>query len=84
MIRLYALVEAIGAMLRDQERDFIDACSQDEVLTSRKYSGPGSEYLGELRTVMSEPGLRLVTKEHRRALRSNKQVTSLASANRGL
>ncbi|OAQ58403.1 transposase [Purpureocillium lilacinum] len=30
----------------------------------------GPVYLGELRTVMSEPGLKLVTKEHRRALRS--------------
>ncbi|KJZ70944.1 hypothetical protein HIM_09648 [Hirsutella minnesotensis 3608] len=70
MSHLYSLVEAIEAMLSDQERDFIDACSQDEVLTSRTYSGPGSEYLGELRTVMSEPGLKLVAKEHRRALRS--------------
>ncbi|KAJ6436373.1 C6 zinc finger domain-containing protein [Purpureocillium lavendulum] len=70
MSHLYSLVEAIEAMLSDQERDFVDACSQDEVLTSRAYSGPGSEYLGELRTVMSEPGLKLVTKEHRLALRS--------------
>ncbi|KJZ68574.1 hypothetical protein HIM_12036 [Hirsutella minnesotensis 3608] len=57
MSHLYSLVEAIEAMLSDQERDFIDACSQDEVLTSRTYSGPGSEYLGELRSVMSEPGV---------------------------
>ncbi|OAQ62573.1 transposase [Purpureocillium lilacinum] len=70
MSHLYSLVEAIEAMLKDQERDFIDVCSQDEVLTSHTYSGPGSEYLGELRTVMSELGLELVTKEHRRALRS--------------
>ncbi|OAQ60400.1 transposase [Purpureocillium lilacinum] len=42
----------------------------DEVLTSRTYSGPGSEYLGELRSVISESGLKLVSKEHRRALRS--------------
>ncbi|OAQ57749.1 transposase [Purpureocillium lilacinum] len=70
MSHLYSLVEAIEAMLNDQERDFIDACSQDEVLTSHTYSGPSSEYLGELRTVMSELGLELVTKEHRRALRS--------------
>ncbi|KAJ6436998.1 hypothetical protein O9K51_10535 [Purpureocillium lavendulum] len=59
MSHLYSLVEAIEAMLNDQERDFIDNCSQDEVLTSRTYSGPGSEYLGELRSVMSEPGLKL-------------------------
>ena len=70
MSNLYSLFEAIEAMLTDQERDFIDACAQDEVLTSGTYSGPGSEYLGELRTVMSEPGLRLITKQHRRALRS--------------
>ncbi|KAM4061906.1 MULE transposase [Hirsutella rhossiliensis] len=70
MSHLYSLVEAIEAMLGDQERDFIDNCSQDEVLTSRTYSGPGSEYLGELRTVMSEPGLKLIAKEHRQALRS--------------
>ncbi|KAK4077247.1 hypothetical protein Purlil1_12430 [Purpureocillium lilacinum] len=70
MSNLYSLVEAIEAMLSDQERDFVDACAQDEVLTSGMYSGSGSEYLGELRTVMSEPGLKLVTKEHRRALRS--------------
>ncbi|KJZ68513.1 hypothetical protein HIM_12097 [Hirsutella minnesotensis 3608] len=70
MSHLYSLVEAIEAMLGDQERDFIDNCSQDEVLTSRTYSGPGSEYLGELRTAMSEPGLKLIAKEHRQALRS--------------
>lgn len=70
MSHLYSLFEAFEAMLNDQERDFIDACSQDEVLTSRTHSGPGSKYLGELRTVMSEPGLKLVAKEHRRALRS--------------
>ena len=70
MSHLYSLVEAFEAMLADQEQDFIDNCSQDEVLTSRTYSGPGSEYLGELRRVMSEPGLKLIAKEHRQALRS--------------
>ncbi|KJZ69738.1 hypothetical protein HIM_10878 [Hirsutella minnesotensis 3608] len=70
MSHLYSLVEAIEAMLGDQERDFIDNYSQDEVLTSRTYSGPGSEYLGELRPVMSEPGLKFIAKEHRQALRS--------------
>ncbi|OAQ58559.1 transposase [Purpureocillium lilacinum] len=69
MSHLYSLVEAIEAMLADQEQDFIDNCSQDEVLTSRTYSGSGLEYLGELRTVMSEPGLKLI-------------VTSLAGADR--
>ena len=67
---LYGLVEAIEGMLADQERDFIDNCSQDEVLTGRVYSGPGSEYLGELRIVMSQAGLKLVAREHRRALKA--------------
>jgi hypothetical protein len=75
MSHLYLLFEAFEAMLNDQERDFIDACSQDEVLTSRTHSGPGSEYLGELRMVMSEPGLKLVAKEHRRALRSTRSTS---------
>ncbi|OAQ60413.1 transposase [Purpureocillium lilacinum] len=65
---LYGLVEAIEDMLRDQEQDFADNCSQDEVLTARTYFGPGSEYLGELRMVVSQPGLDLIAKEHRRAL----------------
>ncbi|OAQ60062.1 mutator-like element [Purpureocillium lilacinum] len=52
MSNLYSLFEAIEAMLTDQERDFIDACAQDEVLTSGIYSGPSSEYLGELLTVI--------------------------------
>ncbi|ODA77184.1 hypothetical protein RJ55_06811 [Drechmeria coniospora] len=47
MSDLYSLVEAIEAMVGDQERDFIDNCSQDEVLTSHKYSGAGSQ----LRTI---------------------------------
>ncbi|KJZ70653.1 hypothetical protein HIM_09973 [Hirsutella minnesotensis 3608] len=67
---LYGLVEAIEGMLLDQERDFIDNCSQDEVLTARKYSGPGSEYLGELRIVMSQPGLDILANEHRHYLKS--------------
>lgn len=32
---LYGLVEAIEDMLRNQERDFADNCSQDEFLTAR-------------------------------------------------
>ncbi|EFY95426.1 transposase [Metarhizium robertsii ARSEF 23] len=70
MSHLYGLVEAIEGMLSDQERDFLDNCSQDEVLTARAYSGPGSEYLGELRMVMSQPGLSLVAREYRYATRS--------------
>ena len=67
---LFGLVEAIEDMMADQERDFVDGCSQDEVLTARAHSGPGSEYLGELPTVMSRTGLGLITREHRRAFRS--------------
>ncbi|UKZ74791.1 hypothetical protein TrVFT333_002461 [Trichoderma virens FT-333] len=67
---LYRLVEAIEGMLIDQERGFIDICSQGEVLTAGSYSGPGSEYLGEFRMVMSQPGLDLLAKEQRRALKS--------------
>lgn len=70
MSHLYGLVEAIEGMLGDQEQDFSDNCAQDEVLTARAYSGPGSEYLGELRMVMSQPGLSLVAKEYRHAARS--------------
>jgi len=70
MSHLYGLVEAIEGMLGDQERDFLDDCSQDEVLTARTYSGPGSEYLGELRMVMSQPGINLIAREHRHALKS--------------
>ena len=70
MSHLYGLVEAIEGMLGDQGRDFLDKCSQDEVLTARAYSGPGSEYLGELRIVVSQPGLNLVAREYRYAARS--------------
>ncbi|KAK4068501.1 hypothetical protein Purlil1_13791 [Purpureocillium lilacinum] len=84
MSHLYSLVEAVEAMLKGQVRDFIDACSQDEVLTSRTYSGPGSEYLGELRSVMSEPGLKHVSKEHRRLKIDTKQDTFLAGSDRVL
>ena len=70
MSHLYGLVEAIEGMLGDQEQDFSDNCAQGEVLTARAYSGPGSEYLGELRMVMSQPGLSLIAKEYRHAARS--------------
>ncbi|OWT42543.1 mutator-like element [Pochonia chlamydosporia 170] len=70
MSNLYGLVEAIEGMLADQQQDFLDNCSQDEVLTARAYSGPGSEYLGELRMVMSQPGLSLLAREHRHAVKS--------------
>ncbi|KAM4063375.1 MULE transposase [Hirsutella rhossiliensis] len=43
MNHLFGLIEAIEGMLGDQERDFIDNCAQDEVLTTRTYSSPGSD-----------------------------------------
>ncbi|EXU94593.1 hypothetical protein X797_012335 [Metarhizium robertsii] len=63
----YGLVKAIEGMLTDQERDFVDNCSQDEVLTGRVYSGPGSEYLGELRIKeFSRPLVLLFLTQHLR------------------
>ena len=67
MSNLYRLVEAIQDMLADQERDFAEACAQDEVLTLRDHTGPGAEYLGELPKVISQKGLRLITSEYRAA-----------------
>ncbi|OAQ57846.1 transposase [Pochonia chlamydosporia 170] len=37
MSHLYRLVEAIQGMLEDQEREFRQACAQDEVLTAREH-----------------------------------------------
>ena len=62
---LYRLVEAMQDMIRDQERDFTDACALDEVLASREFIGPGSEYLGELRTVLSSKGLQIINQQYR-------------------
>ncbi|EGY20890.1 uncharacterized protein VDAG_02414 [Verticillium dahliae VdLs.17] len=70
MSHLYRLVEAMQDMVKDQERDFKDACASDEVLTSRGFLGPGSEYLGELRTVMSSKGLRLIGTQYRIACKA--------------
>ncbi|OAQ63986.1 transposase [Purpureocillium lilacinum] len=64
MSHLYRLVEAMQDMMKDQERDFKDACAADEVLTSRDYIGPSSEYLGELRTAISSKGLGLIKKQY--------------------
>lgn len=69
MSHLYRLVEAIQGMLEDQEREFRQACAQDEVLTAREHVGHGSEYLGELPQVVSKKALALITREHRKALR---------------
>ncbi|KAG7130940.1 PKS-NRPS hybrid synthetase like protein [Verticillium longisporum] len=43
MSNLYRLVEAMQDMMKDQERDFNDACAADEVLTARDYMGTGSD-----------------------------------------
>ncbi|KAJ6439012.1 hypothetical protein O9K51_08416 [Purpureocillium lavendulum] len=67
MSNLYRLIEAMQDMMKDQERDFNDACAADEVLTSREYTGPSSEFLGELRTVLSSKGLALIMKQYRLA-----------------
>lgn len=61
----YRLVEVMQDMMHDQERDFKDACAQDEVLTAREYQGSIGDYLGELRTVMSSKGLGQVNKQDR-------------------
>ncbi len=61
---LHRLVEAIEDMIKDQERDFADACAADDVLTAREYLGSSSEYLGDLRTTISSKGLGLITKQY--------------------
>lgn len=65
MAHLYRLVEAIQDMMHDQERDFKDACGQDQVLTDRKYLGSVGDYLGELPTVMSSKGLGFINEQYR-------------------
>ncbi|KNB04513.1 hypothetical protein FOXG_06581 [Fusarium oxysporum f. sp. lycopersici 4287] len=67
MSNLYRLFEAMQDMMKDQERDFNDACAADEVLTAREYMGSSSEYLGELRIALSSKGLGLTTKQYRLA-----------------
>lgn len=69
MSHLYRLVEAIQGMLDDQEREFRQACAQDEVLTAREHVGRGSEYLGELPRMVSQKALALITREYRKALK---------------
>jgi hypothetical protein len=69
MSHLYRLVEVIQDMLEDQERDFRQACAQDEVLTAREHVGRGAEYLGELPQIVSQRALSLITREHRKALK---------------
>ncbi|KAM5360072.1 hypothetical protein ACJA88_014951 [Fusarium oxysporum] len=62
---LRATIESMSR--RDQERDFSDACTADEVLTAREYMGSGSEYLGDLRAAISSKGLGLINKQYRLA-----------------
>jgi hypothetical protein len=50
---LYGMVAAIRDMLADQERDFKNACAQDEVLVAREYYGPSFEYLREIRVIVT-------------------------------
>ena len=84
MSHLYLLVEAITDMLHDQERDFIKACAQGEVLTLREYTGRGAEYLGELPRVISQKALRLITQEYRRALTAIPSPSNLRPGSIGL
>lgn len=67
MGHLYKLVEAIQDMIHDQERNFQDACGQDDILTAPQYLGSLGEYLGELRTHSSSKALGLITKQYRLA-----------------
>ncbi|KAI8402253.1 hypothetical protein FOFC_17559 [Fusarium oxysporum] len=65
MSHLYRLVEAMQDMMKDQERDFKDACAQDDVLTAREYLGSSGDYLGDLPTVISSKALGLINKQYR-------------------
>ncbi|KAG7404421.1 PKS-NRPS hybrid synthetase [Fusarium oxysporum f. sp. rapae] len=65
MSHLYRLVEAMQDIMKDQERDFKDACAQDEVLTAREYLGSSGDYLGDLPTVISSKALGLINKQYR-------------------
>lgn len=67
MSHLCRLVEAMQDMIRDQEWDFTHASAENEVLTAREYLSLSSEYLGELRTLISSKGLGLITKQYRLA-----------------
>ncbi|KAL7754553.1 hypothetical protein ACKLNR_014603 [Fusarium oxysporum f. sp. zingiberi] len=75
MSHLYRLVEAMQDMIKDQERDFSDACAADEVLTAREYMGSGSEYLGDLRAAISSKGLGLINKQYRLARKAMPTVS---------
>ncbi|KAM4061718.1 MULE transposase [Hirsutella rhossiliensis] len=83
MNHLFGLVEAIEGMVGDQERDFVDNCAEDEVLTTRTHSNPGSEYLGELRITASLRGLNLIAREHRYALKAKAAECAAATVRVG-
>jgi hypothetical protein len=70
MSNLYRLFKAMQDIMKDQERDFNDACAADEVLTAREYMGSSSEHLGELETALSSKGLGLITKQYRLSKRA--------------
>ncbi|KAF6814995.1 mutator-like element [Colletotrichum plurivorum] len=61
---LYRLIEVMQDMIGDQERSFIQACAQDEVLASQEYTRGRSEYLGELRMMLSSKALGLIRKQY--------------------
>lgn len=69
MSSLYRPVKAMQDMIQDQERDFLDACASDEVLSRRAYIGLSSEFLGELRAVASK-SLDLINTQYRIACRA--------------
>ncbi|KAK1841564.1 mutator-like element [Colletotrichum chrysophilum] len=64
---LYRLVDVMQDMIQDQELSFAQACAEDEVLSGREYIGGRSEYLGELRSMLSSKALSLITRQYRLA-----------------
>ncbi|KAH9237038.1 hypothetical protein K456DRAFT_1493190 [Colletotrichum gloeosporioides 23] len=61
---LYRLVDVMQDIIRDQKQSFVQACAQDKVLASREYSRSRSEYLGDLRTMLSSKALGLIVKQY--------------------
>ena len=45
-------MEAVQDMVREQERNLMDARASDEVLSCRAFTGPDSDYLGELKSAV--------------------------------
>ncbi|KAH7199074.1 uncharacterized protein B0J16DRAFT_315358 [Fusarium flagelliforme] len=67
MGHLHKLVQAMQDMLYDQERDFKDACGNNEVLRDREFLRSSSDYLGELRSIASSKCLKLINIQYRQA-----------------